>query len=111
VQQILIDNIRVNTFLDSVGRNSKNSKRTYGTGLSHFAEFLRLKEQTIDSIILLLTKGNAGIYLSNNFISKIDSVRGDVRRSTFVMRAVESRLAEMNTRIEKELSSIRICWT
>lgn len=38
---------------------------------------------------------NAGIYLSNNFIPKIDSVRGDVRRSTFVMRAIERRLEEM----------------
>ena len=38
---------------------------------------------------------NAGIYLSNDFISKIDSVRGDVRRSTFVMRAIERRLEEL----------------
>jgi hypothetical protein len=38
---------------------------------------------------------NAGIFFSNDFISKIDSVRGDVKRSTFVMRAVERRLEEM----------------
>lgn len=43
---------------------------------------------------------NAGIYLSNEFISKIDSARGDVRRSTFVMRAIEHRLEELNRQLQ-----------
>ena len=50
-----------------------------------------------DQILVTPAKGgrNAGIYFSNDFISKIDAARGDVRRSTFVMRAVERKLEEM----------------
>jgi hypothetical protein len=40
---------------------------------------------------------NAGIYLSNEFIDKIDRARGDVIRSTWVKRAIEKRLKEMET--------------
>ena len=40
-QVVVIQGAKVNTFLSSIGRNSKNSKRIYKTGLIHFAEFIK----------------------------------------------------------------------
>jgi len=63
---------RVDTFLNSIGRNSKNSQKAYSTSLIHLAEFLKSinKNQTPDSIIPLLTKGKINIYeLLDQFVS------------------------------------------
>ena len=63
---------QVNTFLDSIGRNSKNTKRSYKTSLIHFTEFLKStkEKQTPDSIIPLLTKGKLNVYeLLDQFVS------------------------------------------
>ncbi|MPZ06625.1 MAG: tyrosine-type recombinase/integrase [Nitrososphaeraceae archaeon] len=70
MQQILINDARVTTFLESIGRNSRNSKRTYGTGLAHFAEFLKSKNQKPDTIISSLVKGKVNVYeLLDQFVS------------------------------------------
>lgn len=62
---------QVNTFLESIGRSSKNSKRIYGTSLNHFAEFLKSsKKQTPGTIVPLLAKGKANVYeLLDQFVS------------------------------------------
>lgn len=61
---------RVNTFLESIGRNSKNSRRSYRTGLHHFAEFLKPRKQTPDTIISLLQNQHINTYeLLDQFVS------------------------------------------
>jgi hypothetical protein len=61
---------RVTAFLNSIGRNSKNSQRAYGTALRHFEEFLRPRKQTLDTIIASLANGKANVYeLLDQFIS------------------------------------------
>lgn len=71
---------RVNTFLNSIGRNSRNSKRTYGTGLAHFTEFLKQsQDKTPDSIIPLLVKGKVNVYeLLDQFVSYLTKQQGVV---------------------------------
>lgn len=64
---------QVNTFLESIGRSSKNTKRVYGTSLNHFGEFLKSKKQTADSIISLLIKSKINVYeLLDQFVSYLD---------------------------------------
>ena len=74
----VLDNLqkeRVNIFLNSVGRNSKNTRKVYGTGLMHFTQFLKIKKSTADSIIPLLTKGKVNVYeLLDQFISYLSSL-------------------------------------
>lgn len=63
-------NDRTITFLDSIGRNSKNSRKLYRTSLIHFAEFLKLQDQAPDSIISLLMDGKTNVYeLLDQFVS------------------------------------------
>ncbi len=65
-------NTRVNAFLNSIGRNSKNSRIAYSTALTHFAQFLlsESKELTPDNVIPLLTKGKVNLYeLLDGFVS------------------------------------------
>jgi len=68
--QVLDENIRVNTFLDSIGRNSHNSRKLYRTGLNHFADFLRGEKQTPDAIITSVKEGKINQYeLLDRFVS------------------------------------------
>ena len=55
----------VTKFLDSIGRNSQQSKRIYGFGLSHFQGFLYNEygsDCSIDSIIDSLTINKINVY-------------------------------------------------
>ena len=62
--------VRVNTFLEGIGRNSKNSKKLYRTGLNHFTEFLLEKKQTPDTIIPLLQNQHINTYeVLDQFVS------------------------------------------
>jgi integrase len=62
--------MKVHTFLESIGRNSWNSKRAYRVGLNHFARFLQSLGQSPDTIIPLLTKGKFNTYeLLDQFVS------------------------------------------
>ena len=63
----------VTKFLDSIGRNSRQSKRIYGFGLSHFQGFLYNEygaDCSIDSIIDSLTTNKINVYtLLDSFVS------------------------------------------
>src|SRR6476620_1629675 len=63
----------VTKFLDSIGRNSRQSKRIYGFGLSHFQCFLYNEYGTdcsIDSIIDSLTTNKINVYtFLDSFVS------------------------------------------
>jgi integrase len=90
--QVLDTGKQVETFLNSIGRNSKNSERAYKSGLTHFANFLVHKNQTPDSIIPLLTKGNVNVYeLLDQFVSYLTKQVG-VRTLDLYMAAVRSFL-------------------
>lgn len=69
--QILGD--RVTTFLDSIGRNSKNSQNSYANGLRHFDKFLQNSARspsTLETIIPSLTDGKINVYeLLDQFVS------------------------------------------
>ncbi|MGH9974836.1 MAG: hypothetical protein ACRD8Z_03235, partial [Nitrososphaeraceae archaeon] len=67
--QVLNEDAKVNVFLESIGRNSNNSRKLYRTGLYHFAQFLQPK-QTPDTIILLLQNQCINQYeLLDQFVS------------------------------------------
>lgn len=63
----------VTRFLDSIGRNSRQSKRIYGFGLSHFQGFLYNAYGaacSVDSIIDSLTSNKINVYtLLDSFVS------------------------------------------
>ena len=65
----------VTKFLDSIGRNSPQSKRIYGFGLSHFQCFLYNvygADCSIDSIIDSLTTNKINVYtLLDDFVSHL----------------------------------------
>ena len=66
----VINDTRVNTFLNSIGRNSPNSRRSYYTALMHFTNFLKPRKQTPDTIIPLLTKRKVNVYeILDQFVS------------------------------------------
>jgi integrase len=91
--QVLTKDTRVNTFLSSIGRNSKNSKRAYGAGLTHFAGFLRHEQQTADNIIPFLAKGKINVYeLLDQFVSYLTQQNITVKSLTLYMAAVRSFL-------------------
>jgi site-specific recombinase XerD len=70
VVQVLDTSNQVNTFLDSIGRNSKNSRKLYHTSLNHFADFLRGEKQTPNTIISSVKEGKANQYeLLDQFVS------------------------------------------
>jgi integrase len=67
----------VNTFLNSIGRNSKNSRKAYHTGLMHFENFLE-KKYTLktERVILSLSRKDEKINvyeLLDNFVSYLTS--------------------------------------
>ncbi len=63
----------VTKFLDSIGRNSRQSRRIYGFGLSHFQGFLYKEygaDCSIDSIIDSLTSNKVNVYsVLDSFVS------------------------------------------
>jgi integrase len=80
---------RVNTFLSSIGRNSKNSRKSYQTALIHFAEFIKSKKQTPDSIIPLLEKQRINTYeLLDQFVSYLSQQQGIAAASLKLYMAV-----------------------
>ncbi|MGB8087557.1 MAG: hypothetical protein WCF07_14820, partial [Nitrososphaeraceae archaeon] len=76
---LVLSKDKVNTFLDSIGRSSKNTKHAYATGLTHFTEFLKSKssnnKQTPDIIISQLKSGKSDVYeLLDQFVSYLLSL-------------------------------------
>jgi integrase len=72
-----IDFPKVRTFLESVGRNSRNSRATYETGLKHFQRFLgsssnnnNYQNYNVESILSALQAGSVNVYeLLDGFVS------------------------------------------
>jgi integrase len=72
-----IDFPRVRIFLESVSRNSRNSKATYETGLKHFQRFLgasisnnNYQNYNIESILSALQASSVNVYeLLDGFVS------------------------------------------
>jgi integrase len=65
---------KVRTFLESVARNSKNSKASYETGLKHFQRFLAssttYKDHNIESILEAVKTGSTNVYeMLDGFVS------------------------------------------
>ena len=68
--QVINEDSSVITFLESIGRNGRNSRRSYRTGLHHFGLFLKPKHQTPDTIISLLQNQCINQYeLLDQFVS------------------------------------------
>jgi integrase len=73
-----IDFPKVRIFLESVARNSRNSKATYETGLKHFQRFLgagsyssnNYQNYNVESILSALQAGSVNVYeLMDGFVS------------------------------------------
>ncbi|HEX6281372.1 MAG TPA: site-specific integrase [Nitrososphaera sp.] len=74
-----IDFPKVRMFLESVGRNSRNSKATYETGLKHFQRFLgasssnsnnNYQSYNVESILSAIQEGSVNVYeLLDSFVS------------------------------------------
>lgn len=80
----------VNTFLQSVGRNSKGTSKTYGNGLRHFERFLN--GQQIDDVIQQLQDKQLDVYtLMNEFISYLDSLLPKLGSSTITLHVAAVR--------------------
>ena len=51
---------------------------------------------------LIIHKNSIGISLPENVIEKIDTQRGDVARSRFILRLIESSLQQQNKGVQKQ---------
>ena len=74
---------KVDTFLDSIRRNSLASGKTYLNGMKHFTKFLGLREVTPDTLVPLLKNQEIDVYtLLNEFVSYLDQVQPKLSVST-----------------------------
>ena len=71
----------VDSFLDNIARNSRNSKNTYQTGLTHFSDFLKgfnpisNTNLTLDTKIPALMDRNVDVYeLLDQFVSYLSQL-------------------------------------
>jgi hypothetical protein len=73
-----IDFPKVRSFLESIARNSRNSKATYETGLKHFQRFLgassnnnnNYQNYNVENILSALQAGSVNVYeLLDGFVS------------------------------------------
>ena len=63
---------KVQKFLETVGRNSKQSQRIYGVAVAHFQDFIGVNysPSNVESILDLLANGNVNVYsLLDNFVA------------------------------------------
>ena len=81
--QVLSHGTNVDTFLDSIRRNSRASGKTYLNGMIHFGKFLRLRELTPNTIIPLLRNQEVDVYmLLNEFVSYLEKIQPNLSIST-----------------------------
>ena len=81
VVQVFVN--KVDTFLDSIRRNSLASGKTYLNGMKHFTKFLGLREVTPDTLVPLLKNQEIDVYtLLNEFISYLGQVQPKLSVST-----------------------------
>jgi integrase len=94
-QQQLVSN-RVNTFLNSIGRNSKNSRRTYASGLGYFERFLNNNyhpNYNPDTIIQPLQDQQINVYeLLDQLVSYLSQQNISIPSLKLYMTAVRSFL-------------------
>jgi integrase len=84
---------KVNEFLNSIQRNSKDSKNAYHLGLTHFQDFLDEKYPTfnVETILERLTKNEINVYeLLNNFVSFLMVLKLSVNSLILYLTAVRS---------------------
>ena len=87
---------KVKSFLDSVGRNSKQSRQTYHAAIVDFQHFLYKKYpgQTADSVLTNLVKDEINVYeLLEGFVSFESSLRLSVRSIRLYITAIKSYLS------------------
>lgn len=87
---------RVKSFLESVSRNSKNSKSVYATGITYFQNFLVKKDfnLTAETVLQPLSKNEINIYeLLDNFIAFLISSGLSVPSIRLYITALRSYLA------------------
>src|SRR5919204_4402611 len=89
---------KAKAFLESISRNSKNSKKTYQTGLLHLHRFLNQNypdgKVTLETILEKLTKNEINLYeLLDRFVSFLLSSKLSTHSIRIVMTAVRSYFA------------------
>jgi integrase len=92
---------KVRSFLESICRNSKQSKNTYQSGINHFQQFLNAKYpgKTVESILSLLNNSNEherkiDIYeLLDNFVSFLIQLNLSIPSINLYIAAIRSYLA------------------
>jgi integrase len=89
---------KAKAFLESISRNSKNSKKTYQTGLLHLHKFLDQNypggKVTLETILEKLTKNEINLYeLLDRFVSFLLSSKLSIHSIRIVMTAVRSYFA------------------
>jgi integrase len=90
--QVILQTNKVDTFLDSIQRNSNATGRTYLNAIKHFAKFLKLRNQTPDTIIPLLQNHEIDVYtLLNDFVSYLDELQPKLYNSTIKLNAAVVR--------------------
>jgi len=85
---------KVQRFLESVGRNSKQSKRVYGIALAHFQFFLEknYSPSNVESILDKLANGVNVYTLLDNFVAYLLSKNHSPNSVSLYMAAVRSYL-------------------
>ena len=84
---------KVKEFLNSINRNSKDSKNAYHLGLTHFQDFLDEKYPnfTVETILERLTNNEINVYeLLNNFVSFLMVLKLSVNSINLYLTAVRS---------------------
>ena len=90
--QVISRDSKVDTFLDSIQRNSSATGRTYLNGIKHFAKFLKPRKQTPDSIIPLLQNHEIDVYtLLNEFVSYLVDLQPQMYNSTIKLNVAVVR--------------------
>lgn len=87
---------KVKLFLDSVGRNSSNSKRIYGIGLEHFQAFVKTEysNDTVETILTALASGKIDVYsLMDAFVSYLVTKKLSANSISLYIAALRSYLA------------------
>jgi site-specific recombinase XerD len=83
-------------FLDSIERNSRETRNAYHRGLTHFQNFLNEKYPTltVESILQPLIRNEINIYeLLDNFVPFLIKLKLSVNSITLYMTAVRSYFA------------------
>jgi integrase len=87
---------KVKAFLDSIQRNSKQSKKVYQTGITHFQDFLDEKytSYSTETISEPLNRNEINVYeLLDNFVSFLMALRLSAESIKLYMAAIRSYLA------------------